>query len=63
MSFDLDTINQAWYIACEEAMENVTDDKMTNETMLTYIADYCRMHSNELIKQAAKELKENGAKR
>jgi hypothetical protein len=62
MGYDLETINQAWYIACEEAMENVPDET-TNEAMLTYIADYCRMHSSELIKQAAKELKENGAKR
>lgn len=57
MGYDLETINQAWYIACEECMENKPND-ISDADMLTYIADYCSIYASELVREAAKELNE-----
>jgi hypothetical protein len=57
MSYDLETINQAWYIACEECME-IHSSEISDTAMFTYIVEYCKLHSVELIKEAANELNE-----
>lgn len=57
MSYDLDTINQAWYIACEECMENKPND-IPAGPMLIFIAEYCIKHAHTLLRQAANELNE-----
>jgi hypothetical protein len=57
MGYDLATLNQAWFIACEECMENKPED-IGNEPMFRYILSYCEKHALALLRDAAKELNE-----
>ena len=57
MSYDLETLNQAWHIACEECMRNMPDET-GDEAMFEYILDYCRRETRSLIHDAIIELNE-----
>lgn len=54
MTYNLDLINQAWYIACDECHDDIQGKD--NRLALLYILDYCQRHRGTLLDDAAKEL-------
>jgi hypothetical protein len=57
VSYDLSVINQAWFIACEDCMNVVLPEGITNEAMLIRIAEFCCKFATELVTKGAEELK------
>jgi hypothetical protein len=55
--YDLAQLNQAWYIACDECIENIPED-MGSEPAFRHILAYCERFALGLLRDAAKETNE-----
>jgi chemotaxis signal transduction protein len=55
MSFNLSTLNQAWYICCEESLENLPEDA-TDEEAFIFICERAARHAVGLLHDAAREV-------
>jgi hypothetical protein len=54
MGYDLETINQAWYIACDESVDAIQG--MEDGAAMLYILNYARRHWETLLRDAVREL-------
>lgn len=56
MSYDLETIIQAFAIACDECVDGT--EGLEEGPAFLYILDFCRRHAGTLLADSAKELNE-----
>jgi hypothetical protein len=55
--YDLRVLNQAWYIACDQCVEEIGDrSKITNEEAFRFILGRCFRDAKELLEVAGVEV-------
>jgi hypothetical protein len=55
--YDLRVLNQAWYIACDECVNEI-DVRASNEEAFRYILGRCFRDAKELLEAAKEDIKD-----